>query len=332
MKQIKSNKQYDEYFLSLVVNYEEFNDRVAKDILEINMVLACEYVLFEHIVVFSGSKNCYEALIKYLDNNPNIKNIKILFIGESHDFKDAFYCGIKNSIGDYILCLDQLEECENIVRYISNVNFDESRIYFFKNKNVKLKPYGYKLFSVMNRLLERVIFKKSLSDRATNTILFSRWILNQIISQRSGKLFFKGIRYQKKFDACSQVYDGARRNGRIEGKLKRYTRILSEMFSSTTSPLKIISSILLFAAFANLMIFSYAIFSKMIVSSVEPGWASTTIQNSTMFFLISICLYSLIEYLCNIIEFYTGDFDVTIRGEHNLQKHIDKLNIEQVDE
>jgi hypothetical protein len=69
---------------------------------------------------------------------------------------------------------------------------------------------------------------------------------------------------------------------------------------------------------------------KIVSSDVEPGWASSTMQSSVMFFLISICLYLLIEYLTNLLESLTSEVDVPIRSEFNQQKHVDQLNVKEI--
>ena len=72
--------------------------------------------------------------------------------------------------------------------------------------------------------------------------------------------------------------------------------------------------------------------SKFIASDIEPGWVSSTMQNSIMFFLISVCLYFLVEYLTNFLEFLSDNLDITIQAEYNQQRHIDQLNIEKINE
>ncbi len=64
--------------------------------------------------------------------------------------------------------------------------------------------------------------------------------------------------------------------------------------------MRIVTSLSLFGAFANILYSFYVVTIALFKENVEPGWISLSLQQSGMFFLISLVLLVLGEYLLNM--------------------------------
>jgi hypothetical protein len=70
--------------------------------------------------------------------------------------------------------------------------------------------------------------------------------------------------------------------------------------SSSESPLRLATTLSAVGAFASLAYSIYVVFIWAIKEDVAPGWASLSLQQSGMFFLISLVLLVLSEYVLEI--------------------------------
>ncbi len=72
--------------------------------------------------------------------------------------------------------------------------------------------------------------------------------------------------------------------------------------SNSTAPLRIVSAVALTGALLNLFYSVYVVVVAFTKSNVQPGWTTLSLQQSGMFFLISIVMFLLTEYLAYMIR------------------------------
>lgn len=72
------------------------------------------------------------------------------------------------------------------------------------------------------------------------------------------------------------------------------------LVSTTRAPMRLVTSLSLFGAVANLVYCVYVITVGILKTDVAPGWISFSLQQSGMFFLISLVLLVLGEYILNM--------------------------------
>ncbi len=96
--------------------------------------------------------------------------------------------------------------------------------------------------------------------------------------------------------------------------------------------MRIVTSLSLFGAFANLIYSIYVVAIGILKSDVAPGWISLSLQQSGMFFLISLVLLVLSEYIMQMVSlsnegplYHVGQEFTSTRMTRR-----EKLNIEEV--
>jgi len=104
------------------------------------------------------------------------------------------------------------------------------------------------------------------------------------------------------------------------------------LVSTTRAPMRLVTSLSLFGAIANLVYSVYVVAVGFLKTDVAPGWISLSLQQSGMFFLISLVLLVLGEYILHMVSlsnegplYHVGQEFTSARMTRR-----EKLNIEEV--
>jgi hypothetical protein len=116
---------------------------------------------------------------------------------------------------------------------------------------------------------------------------------------------------------------------RLGESIDRGMRLL---VSTTRAPMRLVTSLSLFGAVANLVYSIYVVAIGLLKTDVAPGWISLSLQQSGMFFLISLVLLVLGEYILHMASlsnegplYHVGQEFTSARMTRR-----EKLNIEEV--
>ena len=99
--------------------------------------------------------------------------------------------------------------------------------------------------------------------------------------------------------------------------------------SNSTAPLRIVSAVALTGALLNLFYSVYVVVVAFTKSNVQPGWTTLSLQQSGMFFLISIVMFLLTEYLAYMIRWaQSGAYFLASEATSAVLTRRQKLNVE----
>lgn len=103
------------------------------------------------------------------------------------------------------------------------------------------------------------------------------------------------------------------------------------LVSTTRVPMRLVTMLSMFGAVANLIYSFYVMAIGLFKTDVAPGWVSLSLQQSGMFFLISLVLLVLGEYIVNMASlsnegplYHVGQEFTSAR----MTRH-EKLNVEE---
>ena len=104
------------------------------------------------------------------------------------------------------------------------------------------------------------------------------------------------------------------------------------MVSTTRAPMRLVTFLSLFGAAVNLLYSLYVVLVGLFVENVAPGWVSMSLQMSGMFFLISLVLLVLGEYILHMASLTNEGPQYHVGQEFTSTKmtRLAKLNIEEV--
>ena len=104
------------------------------------------------------------------------------------------------------------------------------------------------------------------------------------------------------------------------------------MVSTTHLPMRFVTFVSLFGACANLIYSLYVMLIGIFAQNVAPGWVSTSLQMSGMFFLISLVLLVLGEYILHMASLSNEGPQYHVGQEFTSAKmtRLEKLNLENI--
>jgi hypothetical protein len=103
------------------------------------------------------------------------------------------------------------------------------------------------------------------------------------------------------------------------------------LVSSTRAPMRLVTALSLFGAVINLVYCFYVVCIALFKTDVAAGWISLSLQQSGMFFLISLVLLVLGEYILNMASF-SNDGPLYHVGQEFTScrmTRLDKLNVDE---
>ena len=98
-------------------------------------------------------------------------------------------------------------------------------------------------------------------------------------------------------------------------------------------PIRLASILMLLSSLLNLLYVLYIALVYIFKSNVEEGWTTLSLQLSGMFFLISLVLFIICEYLYNLNN-STNDgplFHIGQEFKSEINQNFEKLNIEDLE-
>ncbi|HSY29244.1 MAG TPA: glycosyl transferase, partial [Burkholderiaceae bacterium] len=104
------------------------------------------------------------------------------------------------------------------------------------------------------------------------------------------------------------------------------------LVSTTRAPMRLVTSLSLFGAISNLIYSIYVVAIGLFKTDVAPGWISLSLQQSGMFFLISIVLLVLGEYILHMASL-SNEGPLYHVGQEFTSERLtrrEKLNVEDV--
>lgn len=323
-------------FISLVIvvkNMAEDLERILDGVIDAMSEAATD---FEVLVVDNASEDSTWPELERLTVTEPRLNLRAIGLANRTDFDTAVWAGIEGSIGDQIIALDPNQESlEGLGILLAQINTKKPDVLMLKNKARKHQTLAYKLAKfTLNRAY--LLFNGfNLTDDAPQFRMLSKRVVGYLQSQAIPQNAYRNIRLVRGFSqevleysSSPMVSPGVREN--LRSSYDRGNRLL---FSSSNLPLRLVAFLSLLGAVSNLAYSLYVLSVALTASSVAAGWVSTSLQLSGMFFLISLVLLVLCEYLIHMAQgsntagsyFVSGDLTSTKLTRHS-QLNISETN------
>lgn len=319
-------------FLSVVIVVRNQCDQLRAMLEETSALVATLASDYELIVVDNASTDDSLPLLRELVAPDGLPNLQIYALTKEIDTDTATWVGLENALGDYMAAVDP---CLDNVHYLREM-LDQAAagvdVVFAVNKTRVVPGITYRVFRRIFNTLFRHLGGVDLERDAPAFRVLSKRVVNFVLRHPVPSLAYRHLPATSGFVRANLAYSAPRKSRQPKRLGEAFDRGLRMLVSSTQAPMRIVTSLSLFGAISNFLYSIYVIAVAILKADVAPGWVTLSLQQSGMFFLISLVLLVLGEYILHMARLTNEGPMYHIAQEFTSANILgrSKLNVEEV--
>ncbi|MFC5480073.1 glycosyltransferase [Massilia suwonensis] len=287
---------------------------------------------YEIVVVDNSSEDGSVGLLKRLTREDGLPNLQVYALTKEVDSDTASWVGLENALGDFVAVIDPLEDDIGFLPQMLDKAVSGADVVFARNSQKPKRSLSYRLaYGAFNRLY-KYVNGVHLANEAPQFRVLSKRVVNFILQHSQPAVSYRHLPATGGFARVNMSYSAAP----LAAKTKRLAASMDQgmrlLVSTTQTPMRLVTSLSLFGAAANVGYSVYVVIVGLFKEDVAPGWVSLSLQQSGMFFLISLVLMVLGEYILQMASlsnegplYHVGQEFTSARLTRR-----EKLNIEEV--
>lgn len=319
-------------FLSIVFVVRNSSSQLEKILSSAAARIAGLVSDYELIVVDNASDDDSISVLKRIVSADGLPNVQVYALTKEVDSDTANWVGLENALGDYVAVIDVFSDDISFLPEMLDKAVSGHDVVFASNEKKPPQSLPYKIAYSGFYGLYRYFNGIDLAKEAPQYRVLSKRVVNFILQHPQPAITYRHLPATGGFaranlSYCSEIQPV--RVKRIGESLDRGARLL---VSTTRAPMRVVTSLSLFGAVANLIYSFYVIAIGIFKADVTPGWVSLSLQQSGMFFLISLVLMVLGEYILNMASLSNEGplYHVGQEFTSSRMTRREKLNIEEV--
>lgn len=287
---------------------------------------------YELIVVDNASDDDSLAVMKRLTAEDGLPNLQVYALTKEVDSDTAAWVGLENGLGDYIAVLDPMSDDASFLPTMLDQAVSGADVVFAANAQKPPRSLAYRAcFAVFNAAY-RSFGGVHLSKEAPLYRLLSKRVVNFILQHPTPPMTYRHLPATAGFARANLTYSAkpkATETKRLGESIDRGMRLL---VSTTQGPMRLVTSLSLFGAVSNVVYSGYVIAVALLKEDVAAGWVTLSLQQSGMFFLISLVLMVLGEYILHMARLSNEGpaYHVAQEFTSAVMTRRQKLNVEDV--
>jgi polyisoprenyl-phosphate glycosyltransferase len=289
--------------VSVVMTLSASDDSLADLIRDLRLMLETQVRDYEIIIVDNGSRDGTIARIEALVDE--VPNIQVLSLARLCDRDIAMLAGIENAIGDFVITMLPIRDQVSVLPRMLDLAMAGSEVVFGKS-DADMAEHG-RAYRAMTRLffgLYRRLTGITIPAEGSQFRLMSRRIVNYLLQSEPAHIMLQALPAISAFRSQTIEYEMSR-TGRLQQQRSFRSglhKALSMVLSTTAMPARLLSLLAMAAGLLNLLYMVYVIGVAVFKTGVAEGWITLSLQISGMFFLMSVILALLSEYIVRIFE------------------------------
>lgn len=285
---------------------------------------------FELIVVDNASEDDSATVLRHLTSNDGLPNLQVFVLTREVDDDVAAWAGLENSLGDFVVVFDPFLDDIGFLPTMLDAAAHGADVVFASNEIGTSHPFLYQMLRGGFLSLFKWIAGVHLAKDSPPFRLLSRHVVNFVLRHPAPSLTYRHIPATVGFEKVNLSYRAKPRwtaQKHLWDSIDRGMRIL---VSTSRLPLRLVTSLSLFGAISNLIYSIYVISIAFFKTDVAPGWVTLSLQQSGMFFLMSLVLLVIGEYLLHVASLSneTPPYHVAQEFTSPVKTWLQKLNIE----
>ena len=287
---------------------------------------------YELIIVDNASDDDSVAVMKRLTGEQGLANLQVYALTQEVDADAASWVGMENALGDFVAVIDPLADDIGFLPEMLDQAVRGADVVFANNEQKPVQSLAYRSAFTLFHGLYNWFNGVHLAKEAPFYRILSKSVINFILQHPQPTVTYRHLPATGGFSRAYLSYSSMPKacpKKRLGESIDRGMRLL---VSTTRAPMRLVTTLSLFGTVANLVYCVYVVAVGLLKTDVAPGWISVSLQQSGMFFLISLVLLVLGEYILNMASLSNEGPRYHVGQEFTSARmtRLEKLNIEEV--
>lgn len=257
---------------------------------------------YEIVIVDNASVDDSISVFKALAGENGLPNLQIYALTKEVDADTAAWVGLENALGDFVVVIDPMTDDIGFLPEMLEKAVSGADVVFANNEQKTAQSFAYQgAYSIFN-LLYKWFNGIHLAKEAPQYRVLSKRIINFILQHPQPVMSYRHLPATGGFARINLSYSAAPKIAHTKRLGESIDRGIRLLVSTTRVPMRLVTALSLFGAIANLVYSIYVVAVALLKTDVAPGWVSMSLQQSGMFFLISLVLLVLGEYILNMVS------------------------------
>ena len=320
-------------FLSVVFVVRNQSDSIESILTQAATVVSGLVSDYELIVVDNASDDNSISVMQRITGENGLANLQVYALTKEVDNDTASWVGLEAALGDFVVVIDPLVDDIGFVPEMLDQAMGGADVVFASNEQKPKQSLAYRCaYSVFHGIYNWVN-GIHLAKEAPQYRILSKRVINFILQHPQPAMTYRHLPATGGFARSYLNYSSTPKMAQSKRLGESIDRGMRLLVSTTRAPMRLVTSLSLFGAVANLIYCVYIVVIGIFKSDVAPGWISFSLQQSGMFFLISLVLLVLGEYILNMASLSNEGPPYHVAQEFTsavMTRH-EKLNIEEAD-
>lgn len=287
---------------------------------------------YELVVVDNASDDDSVSVLRRLTRHDGLPNLQVYALAKEVDVDTAAWVGLENALGDFVAVIDPLLDDVSFLPEMLAGAVTGADVVFATNLQKPRQSLAYHFAYTVFDGLYRYFNGIRLAKEAPLYRVLSKRLVNFILQHPQPSIAYRHLPATGGFARIRLEYSATpslTRPKRVGDSVDRGMRLL---VSTTRAPMRLVTSASLFGAVANLLYTMYVVAIALFKEDVAPGWTSLSLQQSGMFFLISLVLLVLGEYILQTARLSSEGPPYHVAQEFSSDRitRRERLNVEHV--
>ncbi|MEX8517775.1 MAG: glycosyltransferase [Leptothrix sp. (in: b-proteobacteria)] len=318
-------------FLSVVVVTKNQATNLAHLLGDVSTRLQALVVDHELIVIDNASSDDSILTLKRLTGEQGLPNLQVYALTKEVDDLTASWAGLENALGDFVAVLDPVADDPAFLDDMLKEALLGADVVFARNTVMPRRSLVYRVaLNAFNGCYRR-LGGIDLVREAPQFRVLSKRVINFVLQHAQPAVAYRHLPASSGFARANLTYTTPNAGQRTRTLGRSIDLAMRLMVSTTQVPMRVVMSLSMFAAFANLMYSVYVIGVAILKTDVAPGWITLSLQQSGMFFLLSLVLLVLSEYILQMASLSNEGPSYHVAQEFTSARitRREKLNIEE---
>jgi glycosyltransferase involved in cell wall biosynthesis len=318
-------------FLSVVFVVRDQSASIEKILTDAASVISPIVSDYELIVVDNASNDESVFVLKSLTNERGLPNLQVYALTKEVDSDTASWVGLENALGDYVAVIDPLADDIKFIPKMLDQAVNGADVVFANNEQKAPQSLIHRGTYAAFHWLYNAFNGVHLAKEAPQYRILSKRVINFILQHPQPTMTYRHIPATGGFARVHLSYSAPPKPARAKRLGDSIDRGIRLLVSTTRAPMRLVTFLSVFGAAANLLYCFYVIAVGILKTDVASGWVSISLQQSGMFFLLSLVLLVLGEYILHMASLSNEGPQYHVAQEFTSAKMTrrEKLNVEE---